>query len=555
MSWFNRLFMRRRIYSELSEEIQQHLAEKIEALMAEGMSRDQAEYAAKRAFGNVTRIEESAREAWMWPKTESILADFKFALRKLLHSPGFAVTAILTLAIGIGTNVVTFSMLNGILLRPLDVPRPESLLQIEENESYPDYRDYQDRNQSFTGMLAYKIMTAGIGIDHSVSTSWGEAASGNYFDVLGLQPSLGHFFHASDEHGPASAPYIVLSYEFWQRSFAASPQVVGQVVTLNQHPFTIVGIAPQNFHGTDYFFWPDYWIPQVNAEQVDGWEDFWRNHRSFTVLGRLKPGVREQQAAQNIEAISRQMAKEYREDEGLTRTVRKPGAAGNSDDPRIKALFGMAILALLILLAACTNLASIFAARAADRSVELAIRLAIGSSRWTIVRQLLAETVLISLIGGLVGTLFACLQLATLAHFSVNDFPMHFLIAPDLRVYLVAIALSAASGLAFGILPARQIWNTDAIQAIKNNAVSAGSFRRFAVRDFLLLIQVAACTLLVTSALVMVHGMVQRLRAPLGIVPRGVTLARIDLKVAGIPDAQSRIVEKACWTQRLLSLE
>ena len=551
MNWLRQLFTRRQIYNDLSEEIRQHLTEKVEALMAGGMSRKDAEFLAKREFGNLARIEESGHEAWMWPRAESILADIRFALRKLRHSPGFALTAILTLAVGIGANVVTFSILNGILLRPIDVPHPENLFQVAggenhgDSQSYPDYRDYQDRNQSFSGILAYKVLSVGLGIDKSISSSWGNAASGNYFDVLGLQPALGRFFHASDEHGRGSAPYIVLSYDFWNHRFAASPQALGKIITLNQHPFTVIGVAPQNFHGTDYFFWPDYWIPAVNAEQVTGWDDFdWRRHRGFTLLGRLKPGITQQQATANMDAIARRMAKQYPDDEGLTLTVHKPGPANNSNDPTKKAVLGMTLLAGLVLLAACANLAGIFAARAADRSTELAVRLAIGSSRWAVARQLLTEAVLVSLIGGIVGTFFARLLLAAIAQIRVSEFPAHFLIAPDWRVYLVAIALSVASGILFALLPARQVWNTDVLQAIKSSYVSAGSFRRFAMRDAFLLIQVAVCTLLVTSALVAVQGMIQRLHAPLAISPAGVTLAQVDLKVAGVPDAQSRIVQK-----------
>jgi predicted permease len=545
MHWLRSLFHRRQIYSDLSEEIQQHLAEKVEALMAGGMSRKDAEFAARREFGNIARIEESGHQPWMWPRAESILADIKFAFRKLRHSPGFALTAILTLAFGIGANVVTFSVLNGILLRPLDVPHPENLPQIGENESYPDYRDYQERNQSFSAMLAYKVLSVGMGIDKSVSSSWGNAASGNYFDVLGLQPALGRFFHASDEHGLGSAPYIVLSYDFWKRRFAASPHVLDKIITLNQHPFTVIGVAPENFHGTDYFFWPDYWIPAVNAQQVTGWDDFdWRAHRDFTLLGRLKPGITQQQATQNMGAIARVMAKQYPDDEGLTLTVHKPGPAANHHDPTKSVLLGVTLLAVLVLLAACANLAGIFAARAADRSRELAIRLAIGSSRWAVARQLLTEAILVSFIGGIVGTCFARLLLDALSHWSPGDLPTHFLIAPDMRVYLVATVLSIASGILFALLPTRQVWSTDVVQAIKSSYVSAGSFRRFAMRDALLLIQVAVCTLLVTSALVAVHSMVRSLHAPLGIAPRNVTLAQVDLQVAGVPDAQSRIVQK-----------
>jgi predicted permease len=551
MNWLRRLFTRRQIYNDLSEEIQQHLAEKVETLMGGGMSRKDAEYAAKREFGNIARIEESGHEFWMWPRAESILSDIKFAFRKLLKSPGFAITAILTLAVGIGANVVVFSVLNGMLLRPVDVPHPQNLFEIGEGhygdfeQSWPDYLDFRDRNRSFTGMAVWKPIRVGISIHKSVSETLGNAASGNYFDLLGLQPVLGRFFHASDEHGRGSAPYIVLAYDYWQRRFAADPRVIGSTVLLNQYPFTVIGVAPQDFHGTSYFFWSDYWIPAVNAEQVTGWDDFdWRTHRDFTLIGRLRPGVTPQQATADLNAIAGGMAKHDPMDQGLAVRVRRPGPAGDRNTPMKTTLLCVTLLAALVLLAACANLAGIFAARAADRSGELAIRLAIGASRWTVVRQLLTEAVLLSLIGGIVGTFVARVLLGALANWRPGDFPTHYLIAPDLRVYLVAIFLSIASGVFFGILPARQVWTTDVLQTIKGGYVFTGSFRRFAVRDALLLIQVAVCTLLVTSSLVALLGMARSLRVSLGIRPQGVTLAQVDLKVAGVPDAQSRLVQK-----------
>jgi len=551
MNWLRQLFTRRQIYDDLSEEIRQHLAEKVEALMAEGMSRKDAEYAAKREFGNIARIEESGHQPWMWPRAESILSDIRFAFRKLRHSPGFAVTAILTLAVGIGANVVTFSVLNGMLLRPVDVPHPQNLYEVglgpdgNYQQSYPDYLDLRDRNRSFTGMALWKPISVGISVNKSVTESWGNAASGNYFDLLGLQPALGRFFHTSDEHGRGSAPYIVLAYDYWQRRFAASPSIIGSTVLLNQHPFTVIGVAPQDFHGASYFFWPDYWIPAVNAEQVTGWDDFdWRDHREFTLLGRLKPGVTAQQATGDLNVITELMAKHDPRDKGLVVRVRRPGPAGDSNSPMKTTLLCVTFLAALVLLAACANLAGIFAARAADRSSELAIRLAIGASRWTVVRQLLTEAILLSLIGGVFGTFIARLLLSMLAHWRPGDFPTHFLIAPDLRVYLLAIVLSVASGVFFGILPARQVWNTDVVRAVRSGYAFGGSFRRFAVRDALLFLQIVVCTLLVGSSLVALLGMARSLRVPLGIHPRGVTLAQVDLKVAGVPDAQSRLVQK-----------
>src|ERR1035438_5017597 len=287
----------------------------------------------------------------------------------------------LTLALGIGANVVVFSVLNGLILRPLDVPQPANLFQVVQkadwsSQSYRDYLDYRDRDPSFSGMMAYQFLRVGLTVRKAAIRSWGYAGSGNYFDVLGIQPAVGRFFHATDEHGPASAPYIVLSYDFWRSQFDASPDVVGETVELNQHPFTVIGVARQDFHGTEVFFWADYWIPLVNAAQVTDFDDLpYRDHYSFTVLGRLKPGVTPQQATHNLNALTARMAKEDPKDDGLTALVRRPGPAGDDQAPEKKALLGIMLLAFLVLLAACANLASIFAARAADRSGELAIRL------------------------------------------------------------------------------------------------------------------------------------------------------------------------------------
>ena len=279
MNWFIQLFRRGRIYDDLAEEIEEHLSEKVDALAAGGMSRKEAEFTARHQFGNVTRIEEQGREAWMWPKAERLSDDIRFAIRRLKRSPGFALTAITTLALGIGANVIVFSVLNGVILRPLAVPNPENIFQVSRGSnasdyhSYPDYADLRDRDTSMSGMIAYGGLTAGLTTNKATIPSWGYTASGNYFDVLGVKPALGRFFHTSDEHGLASAPYVVLSNDFWHRQFGASSAVLGKTVLLNQHPFTVIGVAPEEFRGTDVFFWPDYWIPIVNAEQVTGWSD------------------------------------------------------------------------------------------------------------------------------------------------------------------------------------------------------------------------------------------------------------------------------------------
>jgi predicted permease len=552
MNWFTQLFRRGQIYGDLAEEIEEHLAEKVDALVAGGMDRKQAEHKARREFGNVTRIEEQGREAWMWPKIEGLLEDIRFAFRRLNRSPGFALTAIATLALGIGANVIVFSVLNGVILRPLPVPSPEQIFQLTRGKdasdyhSYLDYADLRDRDKSMDGLIAYGALTAGLTIDNATAESWGYTASANYFDVLGIKPAQGRFFHSTDEKGLASAPYIVLSNDFWHRQFGASESMLGKTILLNQHPFTIIGVAPADFRGTEVFFWADYWIPIVNAEQVTGWSDLCcRDHIGVQLMGRLKPGVTPREATDSFNAIATQMAKENAKDDGLTIQLRQPGPAGNKTDPTRFALAGIMLLAFMVLLAACANLATIFTARAADRSSELAVRLAIGASRWTVLRQLLVEAVIVSIIGGLVGSALSRLLLGFLAHWQpFGGFPTRMPILPDSRVYLLAIALSVCSGIFFGLLPARQVWRTEVVQAIKSGYVFSDSNRRFALRDVLLVIQIVVCTVLVTASLVAVRGMVRAMHVPLGFDPQGVTLVGADLRMAGYSGAQALPIQK-----------
>jgi predicted permease len=549
MNWLRQIFLRRRIFDDLSEEIEQHLEEKTEALMAEGMSRKEAAASARREFGNVARIEEQGREPWMWAKAESLLADVRFAFRRLRRSPGFTATAVLTLMLSIGANVVVFSLVNGLVLRPLDVPDPQNLFQVLqdkegwESQSYRDFMDLRDRNDSFKGMVASQRARVGLTVGKSVQTSLGLATSGNYFDVLGVEPVAGRFFHASDEHGVGSAPYVVLSYDLWTRSFNRQADVVGKTVELNKHPMTVIGVAPEDFHGTQAYLWPDYWFPAINTEQVIGSDiTKYRDHYGVAVFGRLKPGVTRQQATDSLNALARQMGEEDKKDQGLRLKLAPAGPAGDTDTRN--PLLGIMALALLVLLAACVNLASIFAARAADRSGELAVRMAIGSSRWRVLRELVTEAVLISVVGGVMGVVCARVLLGVLSHWQPfgGDFPIHYLILPDAKVYAVALVLSLGSGVLFGLLPARQIWKTDVLQAIKTGSQQSERFRGFAIRDVLLLVQIVVCTLLVTTSLVATRGMRRAMNASLGFDPRGVMTAQGDLRMAGYTEKDSPVL-------------
>jgi predicted permease len=492
---------------------------------------------------------------------QNLLLDVRYALRVLRKSPAFAVVALLTLMLGIGANVVVLGVLNAVLLRPLDVSDPQSLYQIRHKQwmigrllttSYPAFEDFRRRNTTFSGMAAiYGYSNAALYWRNVVRNVSGDEVTGNYFDLLGVQPKVGRFFHAGDEHGPNSAPYVVLSDGLWHSAFQADRGIVGQTVELNTHPFTVVGVAPPQFHGMERFVWPDYWIPMVNEGQVEG-----RNYLpsrtsvAVTVIGRLKPGVTPRQATENLNAIAAELGKEYPEtDDGQPLRLIHPGLIGDEGDVIRGFLYSVTMLALLVLAAACANLASLFASRVADRSRELTLRVALGSSRRRLAGQLLTEAVLVSLMGGATGLITADLLLGVL-----NRWPpaaeAHLAASVDARVYLAGLALTLGSALLFGMLPARQAWQSSPLQMMKSGPANPMRLRRFAVRDLLLGIQIAICTLLVTASLVAVRGMVRALDAPLGIQPQGAMLAEVDLSQVGLAgdvifEKRKEIVEAA----------
>lgn len=548
------LFRRSELDREIDSELASHIEMRTADNIAQGMSPEDARRDALIRFGNplVTRERVTAADAEM--TLDSIWRDLHYSARQLRRSPAFTMTAVLTLALGIGANVIVFSIFNALILRPLDVPQPDRLYNVVqgpkgfESQSYPDYLDYKQRNTTFSEMAAYRFLDAGLGTGGVAYKCWFYEVSGSYFDMLEVRPILGRFFHSSDEHGPNSAPYIVLAESFWRSRFNADPNIVGAEVEVNKHPFTVLGVAPASFHGTDLFLWPDFFVPLVDEPQVEGFDLLTRRTaHGIWVLGRLKPGVTPEQATDNLNSVAGQLAKENpAADDGMKARLVKPGLMGDLyRDPTRAFLLGIMALALLVLLAACTNLAGIFAARAADRGRELAIRLAIGSSRWCVLRQLLIEAVMVSLLGGIVGTSLSAGLLGALTRWQpLVEFPAHVNVVPYARVYGIALLLSIGSGLLFGLLPSRQIWRTNAAQAIKSGTTGTIFFRRFALRDLLLAIQIALCTLLVTSALVALRGMQRSLHAPMGFQPQGLMLAETDMHMAGHADKEALSLQK-----------
>jgi len=481
-------------------------------------------------------------------------ADIRLAFRQLAKAPGFALTAVLTLALAIGANAIVFSVLNALILRPLNVPHAETLFMLERaygsdsspSESYPDYRDLRDRNRSFESLVLYNIM-GGVGLDTghgNPSVVWPYTVSGNYFDALGIQPYLGGFIHASEEHGPNSVPEIVLSYALWHSSFNADPAAVGRTVQINKHPFTIIGVAPPNFRGTELFFAPDLWAPIVDSPQLTDWFSLEErgNHNAWAI-GHLKPGVTPAAATADLNTIANSLAKTYpKSDDGIKFSLSRPGLAGNTlGRPTRAFMFGLMLLAGLILLAACANLGSLFAARAADRSREIAVRMALGSRRKLIFRQLITEGILVSLAGGICGTAAAVIILRALSIWRpIPNIPINIPVNPDRNTYALAFLLAVFSGLFFGLVPIRQILRSDPWQIIRSGSTSLGGQRRMTLRDVLLGLQIAICAVLVTASLVAVRGLARSLQSNYGIQPKNVMLVKTDLKMAGY-DADKRV--------------
>lgn len=476
----------------------------------------------------------------------------KFAVRNLRRSPGFVVTAIITLALGIGVNAVVFSVLNALVLRPVNVPHGQNLYMVQRfrypSQSYLDYKDLRDRNRTFEGLAAFNIIgPVGVDTGGDPSTAWPYLASGNYFDVLHVQPYLGRFFHSSDEKGMDSAPYVVLSYAYWHGHFHADKGVVGRMVQINKHPFTILGVAPPGFRGTELFFVPALWIPTVQQPTVMGFNDTqYRGNHSVFVVGRLKPGVTVSQAAADLNSIGSWLSKAYpTDDEGLTFTLARPGLVGDMLGGPAKAFMAaLMLLAGLILLAACANLGSLFAARAADRAKEIAVRMALGSRRGRILRELLTEAVLVALVGGVAGLAGGLVILRWLSGWQpIPNVPVNVAVTPDAWTFVVALVLAVASGMLFGVVPVRQVMRSDPWQVIRTGE-SAGGVRKFTVRDVLLVVQIAICAVLVTSSLVAVRGMERSLHSRFGFDPEHVMLAATDLKWSGYSGDQIPVMQK-----------
>jgi predicted permease len=540
----------RQFDAEMDEELRFHAAMKADAYRADGADAQDAHYAAMRRLGNPTELKERSRDMWGWGWLEAFAQDTRYAFRVLRKSPAFTLVAVLSLALGIGANTVVFSVLNALVLKALPIADAARVYFVNNSggpsQSFPNYRDIRDRNAVFESLFAYRIAMMSLDDDRGAHRVWGYLATGNYFESLGIKPALGRFFTPAEDTHPNASPYAVIGYTCWQNRFGGDPRIAGKDIRINGHPYTVLGVAPRGFHGTEVFYWSEIWVPMMMQPQIEGHS--WLNERNnfnTWVAGRLKPGVTVRQAEANLAVIAAQLAHDYTENEGVRLTLGVPGMMGSAGREPTRAFAGgVMLLAALVLLAACANLASLLAARMADRSRDLAIRVSIGAGGSRIVRQLLTESLWIAMLGGAAGCAVAVALLRLLSQWHAPlDFPVQFDVTPDWRVFLFACAAALATGILFGIGPARHAWKADPALQLKGSAMSR-SGRRRAARDVLLPAQIALCCVLVTASLVAVRGLMRSFQTPLGFRPDGAAVIGYDVGLAGYNEEQGRGFEQ-----------
>ena len=477
----------------------------------------------------------------------TLLHDLRFALRQMRRSPGFAFTAILTLALGIAANVIVFGVLQAVILRPVDVPHPDRVMTLARKNqdypifSYPEVRDVRDGNTVFSAVAAQAIQNFGLEANGVTRPVWAYEVSGQYFEVVAVKPFLGRLLQRSDDEHPGAAEAAVLSFASWKSEFNADPDIVGKTIRVNKRSYTIVGVTPEGFYGTEKIFQPEMFVPM--ATEGTEWLESRTNQQRVWSIVRIKDGVTLPQVQAELDTIAARITHQFpKEEEKLSFKLVRPGLAGDFFGAPARAfLAGVLGLAGIVLLAACANLGSLFAARTADRTREIAIRMAVGSSRWRIVRQILSEAVVISIFGGACACVLAWMALTGLANWHPpTEYPLRFFaVMPRPSLILIGLLISVLAGVLFGVMPLRQIFKTDPNDAIKTGGSQSSAGRRWALRDVLLAAQVALCCVTVTAAFVSLRGLGRAMTVDMGFNPKHAVLAKFELEQAAYSNEAS----------------
>ena len=483
---------------------------------------------------------------------ETLFKDVRYSIRSLLNRPGFTAVAVITLALGIGANTAIFSLVNTVLLRPLPVDHPEQVVSVAVRGkgdsinafSHPNYLDFRDRNQVFSGLLLYRFVPLSLSRAGADERVWSYEVSGNYFDVLGVKAIKGRTFLPEEDRTRLSHPVAVVSYGCWQRRFGGDTNLVGQDVLLNNHRFQIIGIAPEGFKGTEFVYAPEMWVPISMLEWAEPgakWLDD-RSSGNFFAVGRLKPGINAKQADLSLNLLAQQLAKEYPDtNEGQKIQLTPPGFI-IPDLRGAVVSFTWALMAAvaLVLLIACTNLAGLLLARATDRRKEIAIRLALGANRLRLIRQLLTESILLSVVGGAIGLLLTIWTINALLAFKPPiDFPLALDVGVDWRVLIFLVSVSVITGAVFGLAPALQATRPGLVTALKDTAAQGGG-RRSRLRSGLVVAQIALSLVILIGAGLVVRTLQQLRTMNPGFDPHNALTLSFDLGLQGYDEARGQ---------------
>ena len=488
--------------------------------------------------------------------------DMRYAVRALQNAPGFALIAIITLGLGMAVNATVFSVINGLLLRPLPVPHPEQLAVLAMQQagtpgfqrfSYPDYQDIRAQAAGFSDIVAYRPTLAGLTADGKGDHCVLSRVSSNYFAVLGVQPAVGRLILPTEGLTPGADPILVLGYSYWQKRFGSDRGVIGKQVLLNGNSVTIVGVAPKGFRGLYAIVDMDGYVPfsaSIGAKGVPepGLGDTWTNRgeRTLSLLGRLKPGVTVKQAQVPLNVVTQRLGEQHADtDKGITiqaypERLARPEPDADNTLPAVAAAF--AVLAALVLLVACFNIANVLLVRASARQREMGIRAALGAGRARLVRQHLTESLLLAVLGGGAGVVLATWAAGFLSSLPLGtDLPIAFDFHPDVRVYSFALVAVLLTAVIVGMLPALRVARSDVNVVLREHGRGASEGRgRQLVRNTLVVAQLAGSLLLLVVAGLFVRSLDKAQKLYLGYNPDHVLDLSLDLEQIGLDEAQGR---------------
>jgi predicted permease len=542
------LVTRRAQDQRLREEIDEHIALQTAENIRAGLSSVEARRQALLKFGAVEAIKQDYRARRGLPFVENVVQDVRFALRSLRHTPGLTAFVVMTLALGIGMTSATFSMVDALIFRPYPVPHPSNIVTLVstthdtpfDDFSYREYLDIRDKTKSYDGVVANADMEA-VGFSAEPGTTprikGGMMVSGNYFHVLGVEPRLGRGFREDEDQVPGRDAVVVLGPDFWRHEFASDPSILGKTILLNGTKFTVIGVAPDSFPGMLTFGHPDFYMPLAMAHvfstniQKNFFED--RDDRELTVKARLKPDATLPQARNELAVIARNFEDEYPQlTRGRGAAVFTQFQTRTIEDDNWKFGVIFLILALAVLLVACTNVAGLLLSRARARAREIAIRLALGAGRLRLIRLLLTESMILATLGGLAGI---AIGYAVVEWFHSKDsivfateLPMEVPFHMDKRVLLACVALSVLSALLCGLAPALQSTRVDLVNALKSADVDVPGRKRLWGRNMLVVAQVSMSLMLLTASFLMARGFQHDLMEGHGFTKDHLLMTRFD---------------------------